>query len=119
MRLPGCSSAGLGLPQFASAIPMPSMRAVVQRSIGDVHRERGRPQLPVWIYVLRETGKGRSINSISKDLPHTYKTVYRLATTVREAIYQRREEWREALTGEVEASGRALDAWPARSDPPF
>jgi transposase-like protein len=57
----------------------------------------------VWIYVLREMDKGRSINSISKDLPHTYKTVHRVATTMREAIYQRREEWREVLTGEVEA----------------
>lgn len=57
----------------------------------------------MWIYVLREMDKGRSINSISKDLPHTYKTVHRVATTMREAIYQRREEWREILTGEVEA----------------
>ena len=57
----------------------------------------------MWIYVLREMDKGRSINSISKDLPHTYKTVHRVATTMREAIYQRREEWREVLTREVEA----------------
>lgn len=65
--------------------------------------ESAKVRLPVWIYVLREMDKGRSINSISKDLPHTYKTVHRLATTMREAIYQRREEWREVLTGEVEA----------------
>jgi transposase-like protein len=65
--------------------------------------ESAKVRLPVWIYVLREMDKGRSINSISKDLPHTYKTVHRVATTMREAIYQRREEWREVLTGEVEA----------------
>lgn len=65
--------------------------------------ESSKVRLPVWIYVLREMDKGRSINSISKDLPHTYKTVHRLATTMREAIYQRREEWRGVLTGEVEA----------------
>ncbi len=55
--------------------------------------------------MLREMDKGRSINSISKDLPHTYKTVHRVATTMREAIYQRRE----VLNGEVEADG-ALDS---------
>jgi len=65
--------------------------------------ESAKVRLPVWVYVLREMDKGRSINSISKDLPHTYKTVHRVATTMREAIYQRREEWREVLTGEVEA----------------
>jgi transposase-like protein len=65
--------------------------------------ESAKVRLPVWIYVLREMDKGRSINSISKDLPHTYKTVHRVATTMREAIHQRREEWREVLTGEVEA----------------
>jgi len=65
--------------------------------------ESSKVRLPVWIYVLREMDKGRSINSISKDLPHTYKTVHRVATTMREAIYQRREEWHEVLTGEVEA----------------
>jgi len=65
--------------------------------------ESAKVRLPVWIYVLREMDKGRSINSIAKDLPHTYKTVHRVATTMREAIYQRREEWHEVLTGEVEA----------------
>jgi transposase-like protein len=65
--------------------------------------ESSKVRLPVWIYVLREMDKDRSINSIAKDLPHTYKTVHRVATTMREAIYQRREEWREVLTGEVEA----------------
>jgi hypothetical protein len=65
--------------------------------------ESAKVRPPVWIYVLREMDKGRSINSISKDFPHTYKTVHRVATTIREAIYQRREEWREAPTGEVGA----------------
>jgi transposase-like protein len=65
--------------------------------------ESAKVRLPVWTYVLREMDKDRSINSIAKDLPHTYKTVHRVATTIREAIYQRREEWREVLTGEVEA----------------
>ncbi|MCS3632709.1 transposase-like protein [Salinibacter ruber] len=65
--------------------------------------ESSKVRLPVWIYVLREMDKDRSINSIAKDLPHTYKTVHRIATTMREAIYRRREEWREVLTGEVEA----------------
>jgi transposase-like protein len=62
--------------------------------------ESSKVRLPKWIYVLRDDG---SINSISKDLPHTYETVHRMATTMREAIYQRREEWREVLTGEIEA----------------
>jgi transposase-like protein len=53
--------------------------------------------------VLREMDKDRSINDIAKDLPHTYKTVHGMAQTMREAIYQRREEWIEPLTGEVEA----------------
>jgi transposase-like protein len=70
--------------------------------------ESSKVRLPVWIYVLREMDKGRSINSISKDLAHTYKTVHRLATTMREAIYQRREEWREVLTGEIEADDMHL-----------
>ena len=48
-------------------------------------------------------GKDRSINSIVKDLPHTYKTVHRLSEVIREAIYERREEWLGPLTGEVEA----------------
>lgn len=65
--------------------------------------ESSKVRLPKWIYVLREMDKGRSINSIAEDLPHTYKTACRMATTIREAIYQRREEWREVLTGEVEA----------------
>lgn len=49
--------------------------------------------------------KDRSINSIVKDLTHTYKTVHRLSEVIREAIYERREEWLGALTGEVEADG--------------
>lgn len=65
--------------------------------------ESSKVRLPKWIYVLREMDKGRSINSIAEDLPHRYKTACRMATTIREAIYQRREEWREVLTGEVEA----------------
>ncbi|MCS4142427.1 hypothetical protein GGQ15_002825 [Salinibacter ruber] len=52
-------------------------------------------------YQCRECG--RWFNDIAKDLPHTYKTVHGMARTVREAIYQRRGEWREVLTGEVEA----------------
>ena len=76
--------------------------------------ESSKVWLPKWIYVLREMDKGRSINSIAKDIPHTYKTVHGMATTIREAIYQRREEWREVLTGEVEASGRSSGARPAR-----
>jgi predicted nucleic acid-binding Zn-ribbon protein len=59
--------------------------------------------LPVWIYVIREMDKDRSINSIAEDLPHTYKTVHRLSKVIREAIYERREEWLGPLTGEVEA----------------
>jgi hypothetical protein len=47
--------------------------------------------------------KDRSINSIAKDLPHTYKTVHRLSEVIREAIYERRAEWLGPLTGEVEA----------------
>jgi hypothetical protein len=54
--------------------------------------------------VLREMDKDRSINSIAEDLSHTYKMVHRVATTMREAIYQRRGEWREVLTREVEAN---------------
>ncbi len=65
--------------------------------------ERSRVRFPKWTCVLRELDKGRSINSISEDLPHTYRTVHGMVTTIREAIYQRREEWREGLTGEVEA----------------
>jgi transposase-like protein len=80
--------------------------------------ESSKVRLPKWIYVLREMDKGRSINSIAKDLPHTYKTVHGMATTMQDAIYQRREEWRGVLTGEVEASGRAFDSWPARPDAP-
>ena len=63
--------------------------------------ESSKVRLPKWIYVLREMDKGRSINSIAKDLPHTYKTVHGMATTIRQAIYQRREEWRKVLTGKV------------------
>jgi hypothetical protein len=59
--------------------------------------------LPVWIYVIREMDKDRSIHSISEDLPHTYKTVRRLAEVIREAIYERRSEWLRPLTGELEA----------------
>jgi hypothetical protein len=116
VRVFGRSSARLGLPRFSASVSVPRVRAVVQRPVWDLHRELGRPQLPVWIYVLREMDKDRSINSIAKDLPHTYKTVHRVATTTEEAIYQRREEWREVLTGEVGASGRALDARPAGPD---
>lgn len=60
--------------------------------------------LPVWIYVIRETDKNRSIISIAKDLPHTHKTVHRLAKAIRTAIYEWREEWLGPLTGEVEAN---------------
>ncbi len=62
--------------------------------------ESSKVRLPKWIYVLRELDKERSINSIAEDLPHTYKTVHGMVTTIREAIYQRREEWREVPTGE-------------------
>lgn len=69
--------------------------------------ESAKVRLPVWIYVLRETDKGRAINSIAKDLPHTYKTVHGMTITMRdtmrEAIYKRREEWLQPLAGEVEA----------------
>ncbi len=65
--------------------------------------ESSEVRLPKWIYVLREMDKGQSINSIAKDLPHTYKTVRRMATRMLEAIYRWREEWRGVLTGEVEA----------------
>lgn len=58
---------------------------------------------PVWIYVIREMDKDRSIHSISQDLSHTYKTVRRLSEVIREAIYERREAWLGPLTGEVEA----------------
>ena len=81
--------------------------------------ESSKVRLPKWIYVLREMDKGRSINSIAEDLPHRYKTVHGMATTIREAIYQRREEWREVLTGEVEASGRPSYPRPARSKAPL
>ena len=50
--------------------------------------ESSKVRLPKWIYVLREMDKGRSINSIAEDLPHTYKTACRMATTIRETIYQ-------------------------------
>ena len=50
--------------------------------------ESSKVRLPKWIYVLREMDKGRSINSIAEDLPHRYKTVHGMATTIREAIYQ-------------------------------
>ncbi len=65
--------------------------------------ENANVDLPVWIYVIREMDKDRSINSISQDLPHTYKTVRRLAEVIREAIYERREKRLGPLTGEVEA----------------
>lgn len=65
--------------------------------------ENANVDLPVWIYVIREMDKDRSVNSIAKDLPHTYKTVHRLSKEVREAIYERRSEWVGPLTGEVEA----------------
>ena len=87
--------------------------------------ESSKVRLPKWIYVLREMDKGRSINSITEDLSHTYKTVHRMVTTIREAIYQRREEWREVLTGEVEADdvhlalgqqGRTLRSQEANED---
>jgi len=81
--------------------------------------ESSKVRLPKWIYVLREMDKGRSINSITEDLPHTYKTACRMATTIREAIYQRREEWQEVLTGEIEASGRPSYPRPARSKAPL
>jgi len=64
---------------------------------------------PVWVYVIREMDKDRSINSIAKDLPHTYKTVHRLSGVIREAIYERQEEWFGPLTGEVEASVRVFE----------
>jgi transposase-like protein len=44
-----------------------------------------------------------SINDIAGELDLTYKTVLGMSHQIREAIYQQREEWREALTGEVEA----------------
>jgi len=65
--------------------------------------ESSKVRLPTWIYVLREMDKGRSINDIAKDLPHTYKTVHGMAQAMREAIYRRREEWLQPLAGEVEA----------------
>jgi transposase-like protein len=65
--------------------------------------ESAKVRLPKWIYVLREMDKDRSINDIAKDLLHTYKTVHGMAQTMRKVIYQRREEWIEPLTGEVEA----------------
>jgi transposase-like protein len=65
--------------------------------------ENANVDLPVWVYVIREMDKDRSIHSISQDLSHTYKTVRRLATVIREAIYERRSEWLGPLTGEVEA----------------
>jgi len=87
--------------------------------------ENSKVRLPTWIYVLREMDKDRSINDIAKDLPHTYKTVHGMAQTMREAIYQRRGEWREVLTGEVEADdvhltlgqqGRTLSSKEASED---
>jgi diaminopimelate decarboxylase len=64
--------------------------------------ENSEVRLPVWIYVLREMNKDRTINSIAKDLLHTCKTVRRIAATMREAIDKRRDEWPEILTREVE-----------------
>jgi len=56
-----------------------------------------------WAYLIREMDKKRSINDISKDLDLTYKTVLGMSHKVKEAIYDRREKWLDALTGEVEA----------------
>jgi hypothetical protein len=47
--------------------------------------------------------KKRLINDIAKDLGLTYKTVLDMSHKVKEAIYDQREEWLDALTGEVEA----------------
>ena len=56
-----------------------------------------------WVYLIREMDKKRSINDIAKDLDLTYKTVLGMSRKVKEAIYDRREEWLDPLTGEVEA----------------
>lgn len=37
--------------------------------------------------------KGRSINSIVKELLYAYKTVHRMATVIPEAICQQRGKW--------------------------
>jgi transposase-like protein len=56
-----------------------------------------------WVYLIREMDKKRLINDIAKDLGLTYKTVLGMSHKVKEAIYDQREEWLDALTGEVEA----------------
>jgi len=65
--------------------------------------EASNVSLARWIYLIREMDKKRSINDISKDLDLTYKTVLEMSHRIKEAIYNEREEWREVLTGEVEA----------------
>lgn len=87
--------------------------------------ENANVDLPVWVYVIREMDKDCSINSIAKDLSHTYKTIHRLSEVIRKAIYERREEWLGVLTGEVEADdvhlkggqqGRELPSGKSESD---
>ena len=65
--------------------------------------EASNVSLSRWAYLIREMDKKRSINDISKDLDLTYKTVLGMSHKVKEAIYDRREKWLDALTGEVEA----------------
>jgi len=65
--------------------------------------EASNVSLSRWVYLIREMDKKRSINDIAKDLDLTYKTVLGMSHKVKEAIYDRREEWLDALTGEVEA----------------
>ena len=65
--------------------------------------EASNMSLSRWAYLIREMDKKRSINDISKDLDLTYKTVLGMSHKVKEAIYDRREKWLDALTGEVEA----------------
>ena len=69
----------------------------------DTFLEASNVSLSRWVYLIREMDKKRLINDIAKDLGLTYKTVLGMSHKVKEAIYDQREEWLDALTGEVEA----------------
>ncbi|MBB4090317.1 IS1 family transposase [Salinibacter ruber] len=69
----------------------------------DTFLEASGARLSRWVYLIREMDKKCSINDIAKDLDLMYKTVLGMSRKVKEAIYDRREEWLDALTGKVEA----------------
>jgi transposase-like protein len=68
--------------------------------LSDTPLEYSKVELKRWIYLMRALDQGRPVTEIAEEIEVTYKTALGMAHTVREELYQHRDE--QPLEGEVE-----------------